>query len=97
MADFDKEIAKSLEDSEVFKRVVKQLEEAATSKKKVISRDPCTDPKCSCKHFRTMEVPDYKLQLDILEFLTNRGVGRPAQADSGDDGEKITFIRRVNK
>lgn len=97
MADFDKRIAEELENDETFQAIVGQLKAAATGTATQIDREPCSKENCNCKHFRTIQVPDYKLKMQIIEFLANRGVGRPAQAESGDDSEKITFIREVRK
>ena len=95
--DFDKRLADELENDDTFKAIMGQLREAATGTATFIDRQSCTKEGCNCKHFRTIQIPDYKLKMAIIEFLANRGVGRPAQADSADDSEKITFIREVRK
>jgi hypothetical protein len=96
VADFDESIRKSLEDNEVFKGIIKQLEEAATSEVTVMLREPCGKDGCQCKHVRYMKVPAYDTKLKVMDWLANRGVGRPAQAE-GESGEKVTFIREVRK
>lgn len=94
MADFDENVRKALENDEGFQGIMAQLKEAATSEVTVRYAEPC--PKCDCKHIRMIKVPDYKAKLAIIEFLANRGVGRPQQAE-GESGERITFIREVRK
>lgn len=93
MADFDRRLAEALENDEAFQGLLQQLKEAATAEVTIYDREPC--PKgCGCKHFRQVKVPDYNTKLKIMEFLANRGVGRPAQA-SGEDSQGITFERVV--
>lgn len=92
MADFDSEIAKALESDETFQGLLGQLREAASAEVTVRDGEPCS--KCSCKHVRMVKVPDYKLKLQIMEFLANRGVGRPAQASEASE-EQIVFERVV--
>lgn len=95
MADFDKQIAEALENDEAFIGLKKKLLDAASKTIHIRDDKPCT--KCSCKHIRMVEVPDYATMLKIMEWASNRGVGRPSQADGGSDAEKITFIREVRK
>ena len=64
--------------------------EAASSTVTVRDDTPCLKPGCGCKHIRTVKVPDYKLKLQIIEFLANRGVGRPQQAEA-ETGEAVHF------
>lgn len=99
MADFDADLRAALEEDERFKGVVNQLVEASSKTVEINHRIDTACQKCGCKHIRMekIEVPDYKTKLAIIEFLSNRGVGRPSQADGGSDAEKITFIRQVNK
>lgn len=92
MADFDENLRKALEDDETFQSIMNQLKEAATSEVTTRHAEPC--PKCDCKHIRMVKVPDYKLKLAIIEFLSNRGVGRPNQA-TGENEERITFERVI--
>jgi hypothetical protein len=94
LPDFDENIRKSLEDNEVFKGIIKQLEEAATSEVTVMLREPCGKDGCQCKHVRYMKVPAYDTKLKVMDWLANRGVGRPQQAE-GEQGEKIQFERVV--
>lgn len=95
MSDFDSRIAQSLEDDPTFQGLLAELTKAATAETTVRSDEPCG--KCSCKHIRMVRVPDFKLKLQIMEFLANRGVGRPAQAEGEQEGERITFVREVRK
>jgi hypothetical protein len=97
LADFDKKIAEALENDETFQALIAQLKEAATSEKTMRFDEPCPNEKCNCKHIRVHKVPNYELKMKIIEFLANRGVGRPAQAESSDDSEKIVFVREVRK
>lgn len=98
MPDFDENVRKALEEDETFQGILNQLKEAAKDTVRIRVSDPC--PKfgngCTCQHIRFVEVPDYKTKLQIIEFLANRGVGRPQQAE-GETGERITFIREVRK
>lgn len=96
MADFDENIRKSLEDNEVFQNLIKQLEEAATSEITIMLREPCGKKGCECKHVRYVKIPDYTTKLKVADWLANRGVGRPQQAE-GESAERITFIREVRK
>lgn len=92
MADFDASIAEALEDDATFQGLLSQLREAASAEVTVRDAEPCG--KCSCKHVRMVRVPDYKLKLQIMEFLANRGVGRPSQVEgAGDVG--VVFERVV--
>ncbi len=93
MADFDENIRKALEQDEGFQGLLKQLHEAATSEVTVQYRDGCQRD-CGCKHIQNVKVPDYKLKLQIMEFLANRGVGRPNATESSSD-EQILFERIV--
>jgi hypothetical protein len=93
LPDFDENVRQALEDDEAFMGLLQQLKDAATSTVKVRDGNPC--PKgCGCKHIRMVEVPDYNTKLKIMEFLANRGVGRPNQAESGSD-ERVVFERVV--
>ena len=93
MADFDENVRKALEDDETFQGILAQLKAAASSEITVRDDQPC--PKgCGCKHIRMVRVPDYKTKLAIMEFLANRGVGRPNQATDASD-ERIVFERVV--
>lgn len=94
MADFDENIRKSLEDNEIFLGIIKQLEEAATSEVTVMLREPCGKDGCQCKHVRYVKVPAYETKLKVMDWLANRGVGRPAQA-SGEGEERIHFERVI--
>jgi lysyl-tRNA synthetase class I len=94
--DFDENLRAALEHDETFQSIMAQLKEAASSTVTVRDDTPCLKPGCGCKHIRTVKVPDYKLKLQIIEFLANRGVGRPQQAEA-ESGERITFIREVRK
>ena len=96
MPDFDENLRKVLESDETFQSIMAQLKEAASSTVTIRDDTPCLKPNCGCKHIRTVKVPDYKLKLQIIEFLANRGVGRPQQAEA-EQGERITFIREVRK
>lgn len=93
-ADFDEGIRRALEDDEAFKGLMTQLREAATSEVTVRDDTPCANPKCSCKHVRSVRVPDYKTKLAIAEFLANRGVGRPNATETSSE-ERIVFERVV--
>jgi hypothetical protein len=99
VADFDENIRRALENDEAFLGLVEELKQAATATvtKNIRIDTPCA--KCNCKHIRMVpvEVPDYNIKLKIMEFMTNRGVGRPNAADGGETAERITFIRTVNK
>lgn len=95
MADFDQNVASALEDDETFQGLLAQLRAAAASE--VTVRDDTGCQKCGCKHIRMVKVPDYNLKLKIMAWLAERGVGRPQATQGGDDVEKITFIRTVNK
>ena len=94
MADFDESVRKALEEDAAFQGLIQQLKDAATSTVHVTDRSPAGCSKCGCKHFRTVEVPDYKTKLQIIEFLANRGVGRPNQVEAGSD-ERVIFERVV--
>lgn len=96
MADFDADIRKALEEDEAFQGLMQQLKEAITAEVTVRDDSPCSKPGCNCKHIRMVKVPDYKLKLQIAEFMANRGVGRPTQAE-GETGEKVNFVRHVCK
>ena len=92
MADFDASIRAELENNEFFRGLVDQLKAAAESEVHV--RDDSGCAKCGCKHIRNVKVPDYKLKLQIMQFLAERGVGRPSAVESVDS-EKIAFERVV--
>ncbi|HEY6019916.1 MAG TPA: hypothetical protein VIY48_08435 [Candidatus Paceibacterota bacterium] len=92
MADFDQRISDALATDETFQGILAQLKAAAESE--VLVRDDTPCKKCDCKHIRMVSVPDYKTKLAIMEFLANRGVGRPQQAE-GESGERIVFKRLV--
>jgi hypothetical protein len=89
--DFDSQLRKDLEAD--LEALIGQLREAMKGETTTKITEPCE--KCSCAHFRYVKTPDFKQKLAIAEFLTNRGYGRPGQADSEADGEKITFIRQI--
>lgn len=89
--DFDSKLREELEAD--LEALIGQLREAMKGETTTKITEPC--PKCECSHFRYVKTPDFKQKLAIAEFLTNRGYGRPGQADSEADGEKITFIRTV--
>lgn len=93
MADFDAAIAEALENDETFQGLLAQLREAASAEVMVRDAEPC--PKgCGCKHIRMVKVPDYTLKLKIIQFLAERGVGRPKQTEESSD-ERIHFERIV--
>jgi len=94
MPDFDENLRKALESDETFQAIMAQLKEAAMTEVTIRDDTPCLKPNCGCKHIRTVKVPDYKLKLQIVEFLANRGVGRPQQAEA-EQGERIQFERVV--
>ena len=91
--DFDARLAEELEAD--FEGLKEQLRLAMTSTVKVKSEDPCTSPKCGCKHIRYVEVPDYKTKLQIAEWWSNRGFGRPGQQVGDVDSERVVFQRLV--
>ena len=94
MPDFDENLRKVLEEDETFQMIMAQLKEAATSTVTVRDDTPCLKPGCGCKHIRTVKVPDYNTKIKIIEFLANRGVGRPQQAEA-EQGERIQFERVI--
>jgi hypothetical protein len=95
MADFDGRIAEALQHDDTFLGLLAQLREAASAEVTVRVDEPCSSRGCGCKHIRMVKVPDYKLKLQIMEFLANRGVGRPAAVESGGDEDRIVFKRLV--
>ena len=91
MADsFDEKLSKRLDED--FERLIAMLGEALDAEKMV--RDDSGCPKCGCQHIRYMKVPDYKTKLQVAEFMTNRGIGRPAQVESERSG--LTLIVERN-
>ena len=95
MPDFDASIRDALEGDPVFQGLLEQLREAASAEVTIRDAEPCPK-RCGCKHIRNVKVPDYKLKLQIMEFLANRGVGRPGQTQELEQ-ERITFVREVRK
>lgn len=93
VADFDADMRAALEQDETFQGILEQLRQAASAEVLIRDTRPCTNPKCGCKHHRSVSVPDYKLKLQIIEFLSNRGVGRPGQVEGG--GESGIVFERV--
>ena len=89
--DFDARLAEEL--AADFEGLKEELRKAMSSTVSVTSKDPC--PKCDCKHYRVVEVPDYKTKLAIAEWWSNRGFGRPGQALDEAEGERIVFERVV--
>lgn len=92
VSDFDEGIRVALADDPTFQGILNQLREAASAE--VLARDPTPCSKCECKHIRMVKVPDYKLKLQIMEFLANRGVGRPDVVRAVDE-DRIVFERVV--
>lgn len=80
---------------ERYEKLLEMLDAGMDKNAKMRIDDPCAAKGCGCKHVRYIEVPDYKTKLAIAEFVMNQGFGRPAQAESERDDEKIVFKRLV--
>lgn len=93
MADenFDDKLRTKLEAD--LEGLVDQLRQAMSAEVSTKITEPCE--KCGCKHFRYAKTPDWKTKLAIADFLSNRGYGRPGQAETESDSEKIIFKRLV--
>ena len=73
----------------LYEKVIKVITDALETVRKVWVDCP------HCKKRSLIEIPDTKAAIAAAEFMTNNGFGRPSQADSSDDSEKIVFTRTV--
>lgn len=86
---FDEKMAARLQAQ--FDKVLSQLEEAATSEITAWTDEPC--PKCGCQHRRAVRTPDWNLKLKVMEWMANRGFGRPSQRETEVNEDRIVFRR----
>lgn len=86
---FDEKMQRALDED--FEKLSGVLRNALDEETTV--RDASGCPKCECKHVRYVKVPDYKLKLQIAEFMANRGFGRPAVAESEQQGLTLVVER----
>lgn len=90
-ADVDARWRSDLTDS--YDDIIAVIKAALQQKRRIRIDEPCT--KCECKHIRYVEVEDVKAAIQAAEFLSNRALGRPSQAQGEEDSERIVFQRLV--
>lgn len=64
---------------ERYEKLLQVLEDAMDAEKKY----PVWCP--NCRHRAEMTGPDMKIALQAAEFFANQGLGRPGQAEQGED------------
>lgn len=68
---------------------------SALKPRKIEIRDPCPAENCKCKHIRYAEIENVNEAIKAAEFLSNRALGRPSQAQGEEETERIVFQRLV--
>lgn len=76
-----------------YDALMRVVTDALESKKKVWVEGGCV--RCGCPHKFQVEVENVDLAMKAVEFLSNRGIGRPGTAEQVVEVVAPVFVRKV--